>query len=317
VGRCVAFDLVCFSYVAPALLLGVERYPEPDGGAQLISGVWSIGADGALVALMLAEAGTKTALVSNNLGASERRQVAHALRSAGVRWHRLGGPQDALLLVIEDAVGNRTWLLRLAETPFPQSAAALTDLVRARMAYVDCYEVLRPAALVAAEAVSASGVQLLVNLGGSAVSGWDAERLRACRPRVIQDSVPNGELDRARVLARELQDQLSPSLTVVTAGASGYAWADRRGAGAEPARKVIARCLHGAGAAFSAGLAAALLAGFGERGALHSAASRAASYCAGGKFRAAPWGGACVSPLRAAAGTGWGTWTDSRTSTAR
>jgi sugar/nucleoside kinase (ribokinase family) len=278
-------DLACFSYLAPARVLTVDRYPAPDFGAVIRQVTPSFAADGPLAAVMVAAMGFNCALVSNAIGrATGARDVVSRLDRLGVK-HSANEEMDLepFVEVIEDLDSHRVWLTYLDDLEQQLGAIALSPMADCRLAYVDCYEAIRSPALRAIEYTSARSIPTIVNMGGSSINSADATRLRDCHPSILQNSCPESEFTTALAILDELSAVIGARIVVVTLGSEGAIYTDRNRTVWLKSHDIEARRLHGAGAAFSAGMAVGLLEDLEIDRLMQLAMARAALHCASTK----------------------------------
>ncbi|MGW3952978.1 PfkB family carbohydrate kinase [Streptomyces sp. NPDC004752] len=95
----------------------------------------------------------------------------------------------------------------------------------------------------------------------------------------VQTGLPESQVQDAEHTACNLLTELGPHAAVVTVGALGVAAVTRAGTHRIPAQRVDVVHTHGAGAAFSAGLAAAHLEGHDLPAALHYACEAGTAHC--------------------------------------
>ncbi|MEV6985596.1 PfkB family carbohydrate kinase [Sphaerisporangium sp. NPDC051017] len=277
-----AVDLACFSYLAGARLLAVDRYPAADTGTEVHSVTHSLAGDGPITAMTGRALGLRTALVANHVGADVTgKAVLSRLDAAGVQ-HQLSlraASITAELTVVTDRVGTRTWFAHLAPAYAGLAGADLAALTTTRLAYIDCYQVITMAAAQAIAATVGAGVPLMLNLGGDPLHP-DIEHAAVGQVAIVQTSLPEHQAHRADDLADELAGRLDAEMVLVTLGSLG-AIAHRGGARhrALAGRGPIAHT-HGAGAAFSAGFAAAYLAGHDISISLRRACVIGTAHCA-------------------------------------
>lgn len=273
-------DLVCVSYLADAEVLLVESYPGANSGAVVDHIAASIAADGPLVAITAARLGLRVGLVANAVGTDPAgRRLLDCLDRLRIH-HTIGAADDTatprLTVVIDDA-DTRTWFASLQHAPAELRTANLHLLADARLIYVDCYEVL--AASAARTIAAASGMPLVLNLGGDRLD--DSIVAASCDQRLaaVQTSLDEADGGDAEAVATDLLDQLRPDAAVVTLGRLGALTRTRAGIHRAAAPPVAVTHTHGAGAAFSAGYAHALLNGAGIDGALRAGCEAGAPHC--------------------------------------
>ncbi|TCJ40109.1 carbohydrate kinase family protein [Parafrankia sp. BMG5.11] len=228
-----------------------------------------------MVAAVLVALDVPALVLSNDIGDdTQGDQVRVWLRRhrVAVPAHVVPGMATPQIVIVADDRGTRTWFPYLPGVPEALAAVDLAPLARASFAYIDCYQLIEPAAVRAIQAARLAGVPLLVNLGGSALSPAVAAAVQGYPGLVIQTNVDDAEHETAPAVAGALVDQAGASWAVATAGAqAGASWAVAT-AGAfgavaanadslvtAPAFEVEVRHTHCAGAAFSGGLIYGLL----------------------------------------------------------
>lgn len=277
-----AVDLACVSYLASARLLAVDRYPAADTGAEVHSVTQSLAGDGPITAITGRALGLRTALAANHVGADVTgTTLLSRLDNVGVH-HQLSpraATSTADLTVITDRAGTRTWFAHLAPAWAGLADADLSALTTARLAYVDCYQIITKTACRAITTAARADVPLMLNLGSDPLHP-DIERVAAGRRAIVQTSLPEHQAHLADHLIDDLARRLDPEVVVITLGRLG-AIAHHAGIRhyAQAGDGPIAHT-HGAGAAFSAGFAAAYLASLDVPTALHCACRIGTAHCA-------------------------------------
>jgi len=272
-------DLVCVSYLADTQLLRVTSYPPPNGGAVVNDLATALGADGPITAVTAARLGLRVGLIANAIGsdAAGQRLLDH-LAADNVR-HTIAvtdvtTPQ---LTVIADDGGARTWFAHLQQARDDLCTVNLHLLTDARLVYVDCYEVLAPAA---ARAAAAARTALLLNLGGDPVDERVVAAAAGQQVAAVQTSLDEADAADAEALATDVLARLRPAAAVVTLGRLGALARTASGLHRAAAPPVAVAHTHGAGAAFSAGYAHAWLNGGGVEAALNAGCHAGAAHCA-------------------------------------
>jgi sugar/nucleoside kinase (ribokinase family) len=293
-------DLVCVSYLADTQLLRVAEYPPANAGAVVEHIAISIAADGPLAALTAARLGRRVGLIANAVGTDPAGlRVLDTLHRAGVRHAITALPDIATpqMTVVVDDNGTRTWFGALLDAVDHVRAANLHLLTRTRLIYLDCYRVLIPAAI---RVISAAGTTpLLLNLGGDPVDENVIDATQDRHVAMAQTSLDEADAHQAEALADDLFARLRPDAAVVTLGRLGALARTRTGTHRAAAPPVAVTHTHGAGAAFSAGYAHALLARADIDAALHAGCQAGAAHCttpgaAPRQPTAAPLTAACI-----------------------
>ena len=284
-------DLICVSYLATADILRVASHPPRNHGAEVLERIRSTAGDGTIAALTASALGLRAGLVANPIGvdAAGSALVRH-LETWGVCLANAQADSAVtpFLAVIDDHDGFRTWLAWV-----PRSAvdglgrAGWAVMPRARLAYIDCYAIVGEAAVRAVETAARLRMPMLLNLGGDPLTGPIADAAADGQVFAVQTSVdvaegePDEVLLRAHETAELLFDQLRPSAAVVTIGRYGAVARTAEGPYASAADEAPVQFVHGAGEAFSAGFAAALLDGQHVRAALADGCAVGAAHCQG------------------------------------
>lgn len=276
------WDLACFSYLACATVLHVSAYPKADTGAAVVRSHVSLAGDGPIAATLAAQRGFATVLVANPMGHDSNGQVVSKyLAESGVR---LSAPaavtaHSPQLTVITDHAGTRTWLADLHEACAVLRQADVSPLRSARLAYVDCYSLIASESARAIRAAASAGVPVIMNLGNDELHPAVAAAAQSAVVFAVQTGLPEEEAAKAPAAGADLLSRVSPRAAVVTLGSLGVYARTKDEEIRVSARPVRVRDTHGAGAAFSAGLATAYLEGSDLRTALQRACEEGTQHC--------------------------------------
>jgi sugar/nucleoside kinase (ribokinase family) len=275
-------DLACFGYLAHAQVTAVRAYPAVNTGTEVVQVFPSLAGDAPITALTARRLGATVHLVSNRVGVDHAGQaVLDELDTATVSHHAVpssaAGSGTPQLTIVTDDAGTRTWFAWLRDAVDQLTAVDLTPLALARLAYIDCYRILD---VPAAAAITASRAPLLLNLGGDVLSPAIADAASGRHVAFVQTNLDELDADRAEALAADLYARLSPETVVVTLGRLGALGCTAAGAFWVPAPRVPVRHTHGAGAAFSGGLAHAYLAGATSYQAVQAGCVAGTAHCA-------------------------------------
>lgn len=275
-------DLACFGYLASAQVTAVTAYPAANSGASVVQIFPSLAGDAPLTALTAWRLGSSVHLVSNRVGLDPAGQaVLDTLNTAAI-IHRAGpviadGMGTPQLTIVTDQAGTRTWFAWLGTAVDQLATVDLAPLSAARLAYIDCYRVIDSAA---AAAITASRAPLLLNLGGDPLSDAVADAASDRQVVFVQTNLSEVDAGQAGQLAASLRARITAEMIVITLGrlgAIGYTAGGIHRASAPP---VPVLHTHGAGAAFSGGLAHAYLTGATTRQALQAACEVGTAHCA-------------------------------------
>lgn len=273
-------DLACFGYLALAQVNIVAAYPPVNTGAVVYEIVPSLAGDAPLAASTARRLGSSVVLVSNRVGLDRAGQIVLDLLDTAYVTHGVSpattGSGTPQLIVISDDEGNRTWFAWLGDAVSQLAAVDLSPLSMARLAYLDCYRVLDG---LAAAAIAACRAPLLLNLGGDPLTAETAAAASDRHIAYVQTNLDEHDADRAEHLAADLFARLNPDAAVVTLGRLGALGYTAAGAFHVQAPHVPVRHTHGAGAAFSGGLAHAHLTGATVRQAVHAGCVAGTRHC--------------------------------------
>ncbi|MFE0680642.1 carbohydrate kinase family protein [Streptomyces sp. NPDC058961] len=277
------WDLACFSYLAHAQILHVPRYPAADHGTLVERSRTGLAADGPITACTAAALGLRTTLVANQVGDDPAGvSVTNQLRAAGVEVQasRHRPAVTPHLTVITDTFGTRSWFAELAQVHDSLHYADMSPLGRARLAYIDAYTVIASSAARAIDTAASRDVPVLLNLGNDPIHPSIAKAVGRARIVAVQTGLPENQADDADAVARDILDRLRPEAAIVTLGALGAIALGGDGDRHQVhARAVRVADTHGAGAAFSAGLAAAHLDGQDLKSMLARACAAGTAHC--------------------------------------
>ena len=184
--------MVCFSYLAAAELWQVSRFPLANYGAEVLSVERSIAADAPMAAAVLAALDVPTLLLANEIGNDQKgSQVRAWLQRYGVNstTRVTTDTSTPQIVVVADDDGTRTWFPHLPGVSDALAAVDLSPLSSASFAYVDCYQLIEPAAVRVVQAARSADVPLLVNLGGSPLSSAVIAAVRGYPRLIVQTNV--------------------------------------------------------------------------------------------------------------------------------
>ncbi|MBJ3812349.1 carbohydrate kinase family protein [Streptomyces flavofungini] len=269
------------SYLAYARVLHVDRYPQADTGAVVRHSEMSLAADGPITASVAAGRGATTILLSNPVSDDgPGRDVLKALRVAGVHQVPMHpAAETAHLTVIADRRGTRTWYAEPGPALHELDGLDLTPISNARLAYIDGYSILAPTAARAIQTAAAHDVPVLLNLGNDQPDPAIIAAARTATVYAVQTGLPQSQTDHVDTLADSLMSMFRPDAAIITLGDKGARARSAHGTHLVRAETVPTRSTHGAGAAFSAGLALAYLDGLGLPDALRLACHTGTEHC--------------------------------------
>lgn len=275
-------DLVCVSYLADADIQHVTDYPAANHGAIITKTFDSIAADGPITALTARLLGHRVGLISNQIGADPEGQRLLATLDRAHIQHTIdpdvSGTTPKLTVITDDA-GTRTWFAWLDHAYAQLAVANLAMIATARLAYIDCYSAITEAA---ARAIRfADRTPLILNLGSDQLQPDIQQAAQGRQILAVQTSIDEADADDAEALAVDIFGRLRPQAAVITLGRHGAIALTRDGLHHAEAPQTPIRHTHGAGAAFSAGYAHAVLLGGTVDEALAAGCRLGTDHCAG------------------------------------
>lgn len=254
--------VACFSYLAAAELWQVPRFPLANYGAEVLSVERSIAADAPMAAAVLAALGVPTLLLANEIGNDQKgSQVRAWLQRCSVNstTRVITDTTTPQIVVVADDGGTRTWFPYLPGVSAALAAVDLSPLSSASFAYIDCYQLIEPAAVRVVQTARSAGIPLLANLGGSPLSPAIIAAVRGYPRAIVQTNTDDAASAHAPRTAHEILKATGSAWVVITAGTAGAVALSESQQFASPAFRVAVRHTHCAGAAFSGGLIYGLL----------------------------------------------------------
>ena len=214
-----------------------------------------------MAAAVLAALDVPTSLLTNDVGDDEPgSRVNTQLQRYGVPPPaRMTGMPTPQIVVVADEQPTRTWIPYLPGVADALAALDLTPLVNAAYAYIDCYQIIEAPAVRAIQAARATGVPLLLNLGGSPLSRAVVAAVHGYPHLTVQTNVDDADHADASHVAASILTATGAAWTIVRAGAHGAVALSRTEHLHAPAFLAMIRHTHCAGAAFSGGLLYGLL----------------------------------------------------------
>src|SRR6266571_1819658 len=274
--------VVCLSYLAATSLWRVPVFPLANHGAEVLAVEGSIAADAPMAAAVLSALDVPALLLANDIGddasgaAVRGWLVRHGVNTTAMMTAGIFTPQ---IVVVADDDGTRTWFPYLPGVADGLGALDLSAIAGASFVYIDCYQLIEASAVRAIHAARATGVPLLINLGGSPLTPLVTAALRGRQRLVVQTNVDDAAHRDAPQVAAELRVSTRAEWAVVTAGSGGVVAMSQPRCIAVPAFQAAVRHTHCAGAAFSGGLVYGLLHGWPMEKSLTFACASGALRC--------------------------------------
>jgi sugar/nucleoside kinase (ribokinase family) len=245
--------------------MSVSKYPSAGSGAEILSTVSTLSADGPITAIVAAKLGLKVALVTNNMGDDiEGREALSRLRHNGliITSRNSNDIKTAKTLVLCDSQNTRTWFSALPNVIQQLLEIDLSPLKSAQLAYIDYYPIIQSASNRAIEFCVAHHIPLFVNLGGAWPSEENIEFLAHSNIRVLQTNIENFvSIAESNAQLESMWSKIRPEVMVVTLGEHGCLARTSNDQIFSPAYPVKILYTNGAGASFSGALAYGMLHG--------------------------------------------------------
>ena len=276
------FDLCCFSFLSALRVLHIESYPQPNSGSIASDMLGTITPDGPIVALLAASLGLKVSLVSNNVGDDfTGNQLIQLLGEYNIHTTATVRKDitTPLTIGLYDRQENRTWFSFLPHVVDGLLSSNLEMLKSSRMAYIDIYAILSEATPRVIHYAVEHHIPLFINLGGDHLSEKMVQLMRNAHVLVVQTGIDSSSQIEPEQYAREIQKQAQSDLAIVTLGSQGAFCATSTTCIHIPAYELQIIHTDGAGAAFSAGLAYALLNEWNVKQSMKFASALGGLYC--------------------------------------
>jgi len=251
-------DLSCFSYLAAAKVLNIDKYPKPNYGAEVFGAVDALAADGPMVAIASSHLGLRTGFIGNAIGDDgEGKHILYRFQKNNVRTSISveDGFRTPFIVIISDKEGKREWFPYIPKAVEDLKKVDLDYIVKSSLAYIDFYTIIEQASLKAVEFASSREIPIFLNLGGSPFTKRLEQSLKNRGIVIIQTNLDESLSRKAIGFAKRIFDSLKPEVSIVTIGSKGaVAYSDDKTLSV-PAYPVYVKHVHGAGAAFSAAYA--------------------------------------------------------------
>lgn len=251
-------DLSCFSYLASARVLQIEKYPQLNSGAEVNGVIDTLSADGPMVAIAASRLGLKVGLVTNSLGEDEIGQtIKSSLQKNAVvnSIDSLKEKRTPFIIVLSDSGGNREWFAYIRDAQEELKNAELSQVDTSSLAYIDLYAGIQEAALRAVNHAEQENVPVFLNLSGDIPTDELMEQLANKSIVIAQIGLHESQEGNAEEIARRIYEFINPKISIVTLASKGAMVVTGKTLVKTKAHSVDILHVHGAGAAFSAGFA--------------------------------------------------------------
>lgn len=249
-------DLSCFSYLASARVLQIDRYPELNKGAEVLGIVDTLAADAPMVAIATSRLRLKVGLIANSLGEDEQGKIiSKSLRENKVinSIRRFPDRKTPFIVVLSDKGGSREWFSYTREAEEELMETDLSQIKSVSLAYVDLYPDVQSASLRAISFASENQIPIFLNLSGHFPSPELLDLLVDKNICITQIGIDESREDEAEAIAKRIYKTLGPEVSIATLGSRGATAVNGQEVVRTKAHPVRVLHVHGAGAAFSAG----------------------------------------------------------------
>lgn len=249
-------DLSCFSYLASARVLQIDKYPQLNGGTEVTGIIDSLAADAPMAAIAASRLGLNVGLIANPLGDDEQgKNVNASLARNNISKSivQLSDRKTPFIVVLSDKSGNREWISYTKEAENELFNADLSQISDASLAYIDLYAAIRPASLRAVDYATEHNVPIFLNLSGDIPNPELLEKLTDKKIAFIQIGLSESQESEAVTVATQIYEALNPKVSIVTLASKGAIAVSGKAIIKTSAHSVDVLHVHGAGAVFSAG----------------------------------------------------------------
>lgn len=249
-------DLSCFSYLASARVLQIEKYPQLNSGAEINGVVDTLSADGPMVAIAASRLGLRAGLVANSLGEDEAGQdIKESLQKNAIfnSISNLSNQKTPFIVVLSDSDGNREWFAYIKDAQEELRNAELSQIRVSFLAYIDLYSGIKEASLRAVNYANQNNVPIFLNLSGDIPSDELIQQLANKNIVITQIGLHESQEDGAEKIASRIYESIMPKASVVTLASKGAVAVSGETVVRTHAYPVDILHVHGAGAVFSAG----------------------------------------------------------------
>ena len=252
-------DLCCFSYLASAKVLQINKCPDLNDGAEIDSVIETLAADAPMVAITASRLGLHTGLIANELGNDkEGEEISKCL----IRNNIVNSVENNLkrktpfIIVLSDENGNREWFSYTRIAGQDLMNVELSKLQDATLAYIDLYEGINSASIRAINYADKHSAPLFLNLSGRLITDKLVQELRqVSKIAIIQTSIRETRKEEAEQFLNYIHSTIQPDISIVTLGEKGAITRNQSRIVRAKAHSVDLVHSHGAGAAFSSGFA--------------------------------------------------------------
>lgn len=249
-------DLSCFSYLASAQVLQIQKYPELNGGAEILNVIETLAADAPMTAIVASRLGLSVGLISNQLGDdSSGREIVETLRKNKIvnSIKNITGQKTPFINVLSDKDGNREWLAYIKDAEKSLITTDLSQIKSASLVYIDLYEGIKESSLRAIDYASENGTPIFLNLSGNIPTQELISRLTNKNIEVVQIGLHESQESEAVSVVNSIYSTIKPQVAIVTLASRGAIAIDKNGIVKAAAYLVKMVHVHGAGAMFSGG----------------------------------------------------------------
>jgi sugar/nucleoside kinase (ribokinase family) len=259
-------DLSCFSYLATARVLQINKYPQLNVGAEVNGVIDTLAADAPMTAIAASRLGLNVALITNPLGDDDQgKSISRNLEQNKVAnsINLLPDIKTPFIVVLSDDEGNREWFSYIREAEKELIKVDLAQIDNSALVYIDLYSGIREASLRAIDYATEKGVPIFLNVSGDIPPPELIAKLKRENIAIIQIGLHESRETEAEKIAVQIYDTFDPKVSIVTLASKGAIAVSGKTVVKTQAYSVDVVHVHGAGAVFSAGFAFGYLQNWG------------------------------------------------------
>jgi len=259
-------DLSCFSYLASARVLQINKYPQLNSGAEVNGVIDTLAADAPMTAITASRLGLKVGLIANPLGEDDKgRGISRNLEQNRVAnsISLMSDRKTPFIVVLSDKGGNREWFAYTKEAEEELVKVDLSQIDNSSLIYIDLYSGIQEASFRAVNYATEKGVPIFLNLSGDIPSSELTAKLRGKNIAIVQIGLHESQESEAEKVATQIYETFNPKVSIVTLASKGAIAVSGKTVVKTQAYPVNILHVHGAGAVFSAGFAFGYLQNWG------------------------------------------------------
>ena len=251
-------DLSCFSYLASARVLQINKYPQLNRGAEVNGVIDTLAADAPMTAIAASRLGLNVALITNPLGNDDQgRSISRNLEHNKVAnsINLLSDRKTSFIVVLSDEGGNREWFAYTKEAEEGLVKADLSQVDNSSLVYIDLYSEIQEASFRAIDYAAEKDVPIFLNMSGDIPSPELIAKLKGKNIAIMQIGLHELQESESEKVAMQIYEAIDPKISIVTLASKGAVVVSGKTVVKTQAYPVDVLHVHGAGAVFSAGFA--------------------------------------------------------------